>query len=65
MLRDQIKELFHKFDPTVQQLISEVINLEQSNISMERPRIQKELDDIVTRIARQELDKDQATQTED
>lgn len=44
MLRDQIKELFHKFDPTVQQFISEVIDLEQSNISLERTRIQKESD---------------------
>jgi hypothetical protein len=65
LLRDQIKELFHKFDPATQQLISEVIDLEQSNISLERPRIQKELDDIIARIAKQELAKDDTTQTKD
>jgi hypothetical protein len=33
MLRDRIRELFGKYDPEIQKLVSEVLDIEQENIS--------------------------------
>jgi hypothetical protein len=58
MLRERIKELFNSYDPAVRQVIYEVGEVEQQYISMEKPRgIMKEIDEVVTRIAREELER--------
>ena len=59
MLRERLNELFTLYDPTIQKLISEVLMLEQTFISLdkEKPRWKEPLDQIVTRIAKKELER--------
>lgn len=58
MLRDRLKELFKSYDPSVRRVIHEVGEIEQQYISMERPRgIMKDIDEMITRIAREELER--------
>jgi len=54
MLRDRLTQLFNTYGPNIRQIIAEVGDLEQRHISMERPRIKDQIDEIITRIARQE-----------
>lgn len=52
MLRDRIATLFQQYDPTLRQLILDVLEVEQEFISMEKPRgIYDRIDEIVTTIA--------------
>jgi len=56
MLKDRLKALFKSYDPVIRQVIYEVGEIEQQYISMEKPRgIMKDIDEIITRIAREEL----------
>lgn len=56
MVIDRLKALFKSYDPAVRQVIYEVGEIEQQYISMERPRgIYKDIDDVITKIAREEL----------
>ena len=55
MLRDRLRVLFNSYDPNIRQIIAEVGDLEQRHISWERPRIKDQIDEIITRIAKQEL----------
>ena len=58
MLKDRLKALFKSYDPAVRQVIYEIGDIEQQYISMERPRgIMKDIDEVITRIARQELER--------
>ena len=58
MLKERLRALFKSYDPAIRQIIYEVGELEQRYISMKRPRgIRSEIDEIVTRIAQQELEK--------
>lgn len=58
MLKDRLKELFRGYDPAVQQVIREVGEIEQQYISMKQPRgIMKDIDEMITRIAREELER--------
>lgn len=58
MLKDRLKELFKSYDPAVRRVIHEVGEIEQQYISMERPRgIMKDIDEMITRIAREELER--------
>lgn len=58
MLKDRLKALFKSYDPVVRQVIYEVGEIEQQYISMEKPRgIMKDIDEIITRIAKEELEK--------
>lgn len=58
MLKDRLKELFRSYDPAVRRVIQEVGEIEQQYISMERPRgIMKDIDEMITRIAREELER--------
>ncbi|MCC6604718.1 MAG: hypothetical protein IT327_16030 [Anaerolineae bacterium] len=58
MLKDRLRALFKSYDPAVRQVIYEIGDIEQQYISMERPRgIMKDIDEAITRIARQELDR--------
>lgn len=57
MLRDRLKELFKGYEPAVQRVIREVGDIESQYISMERPRgIMKDIDEMLTRIAKKELE---------
>ncbi len=56
MLKDRLRELFKGYDPAVRRIIQEVGDIEQQYISMERPRgIMKDIDEMITRVAREEL----------
>jgi Mg2+ and Co2+ transporter CorA len=58
MLRDRLKELFKGYPPAIQQIIREVGEIEQQYISMEKPRgIMKDIDEMLTRIAGEELER--------
>ncbi len=58
MLRDRLKTLFNNYDPAVRRVIYEVGDLEQQFISMKNPRgIMNEIDEIITRIAREEIER--------
>ena len=58
MLRDRLKTLFKNYDPAVRQVIHEVGEVEQQFISMERPRgIYDKIDEIITRIAGEEVER--------
>lgn len=62
MLKDRLKELFKGYDPAVQRIIREVGEIEQQYISRERPRgIMKDIDEMITRIAREELERSNGT----
>ena len=57
MLKDRLKELFKGYPPAIQQIIREVGEIEQQYISMEKPRgIMKDIDEMLTRIAKEELE---------
>ena len=58
MLKDRLRELFVTYDPAIQRIVYEVGELEQQHISMERPRVKDQIDEIITRIARQQLERD-------
>ena len=57
MLKDHLRQLFSNYDPVIQEIIAETITLEQENISYKRPRgIVEQIDDIVERAAKKEID---------
>ena len=56
MFQERINKLFVKCKPTVQALITEVVMLEQANISMSRPQTKEKVDEIVSRLASKEID---------
>ncbi len=58
MLREQLQALFSNYDPVIRQIIGEVGELEQRHISMERPRLKENIDEIISQIANQELERD-------
>ena len=57
MLKERLKVLFKSYDPAIRQIVYEVGELEQRYISRKKPRVRNEIDEIVTRIAKQELEK--------
>ncbi len=59
MLADRLKRLFADYDPAIQKIVLKVGELEQRHISMDRPRVKNQIDDIITRIARQQLERDE------
>lgn len=56
MLKERLNELFTLYDPSIQTLISEVLTLEQAHISMKRPHLKEQIDQIISRLASKELD---------
>lgn len=56
MLRERLNQLFTMYDLTIQALVSEVLTLEQAYISMDKPHIKEQIDQIVSRLASKELD---------
>lgn len=57
MLRERLRHLFSRFDPPIRQIVNEVGELEKMHLSMERPRVKDQIDEIITRVAQQELAK--------
>jgi hypothetical protein len=45
------------YDPAIQTIIAEVLTLEQAYISMDRPHIKDQIDQIVSRVASKELER--------
>lgn len=59
MLKDRLRELFMAYEPSIQRIVYEVGEIEQQHISMERPRVKEQIDEIITRVARQQLERDE------
>lgn len=58
MLKERLRKLFEDYDPAIRQVVNEVGELEQQYLSMKLPRgIRPEIDAVIDRIARQELEK--------
>lgn len=56
MLKERLKELFVSYNTPIRQIINEVGELEQQYISYKNPRgIRIEIDEIVTRVAKNEI----------
>ena len=64
MLKNRLKKLFADYDPAIQKIVLAVGELEQRYISRERPRVKDQIDDIITRIARQQLERDETQDLE-
>lgn len=56
-MRDRLKALFQTYDPAIQAIISEVLSIEQENISMERPRVKERIDLVIELVAKKDLEK--------
>ena len=66
MLKERLSSLFISYDPAIQQIVYEVSELEQRYISMKRPRgVRSEIDEIITRVAKQELEKENSDSNEE
>jgi hypothetical protein len=57
MLKERLNQLYTAYDPVIQTLISEVLMLEQANISMDKPHIKEPIDQIISRLASKELER--------
>ncbi len=57
MLREKLNQLFTLYDPAIQTIIAEVLTLEQAYISMDRPHIKDQIDQIVSQVASKELER--------
>jgi hypothetical protein len=62
MLRQRLRKLFDDYDPALRQIVSEVIEIEQAYISMQKPRVSDKIDKLITRIAQQEVEPSDTTQ---
>lgn len=66
MLKERLKALFENYEPAIRQIVNEVGELEQRYISMKTPRgIRTEIDEIVTRVAKQELERTSSSTLEE
>ncbi len=58
MVKHRIRDLFNTYDRSIYQVVSEVLEIEQKYISMKRPPgIRGEIDEVVTRVAEQEIER--------
>jgi flagellar basal body-associated protein FliL len=57
MQREKLANLFEAYDPAIKTIILEVLKVEQANISMERPRVKDEIDEIVSSVTASQLAK--------
>jgi hypothetical protein len=57
MQKERLMNLFETFDPTVRNIILGVLDIEQEHISMERPRVKDQIDEIVTGAAKKEVER--------
>lgn len=57
MHKERLTNLFESFDPTVRSIILGVLDIEQEHISMEKPRVKEHIDEIISAVAKKELEK--------
>lgn len=57
MQKERLNNLFESFDPTLRNIILGVLDIEQEHISMERPRVKDQIDEIVTAAAKKEVER--------
>jgi len=62
---ERLRQLFTAYDPTIQTIISEVLTLEQEHISMERPRIKDQIDEIISRVASKAVERTETAEIQD
>lgn len=55
MHRERLRNLFSNYDAAIQAIIDQVLQLEQEHITMDRPRLKDQIDEIVEDVAKQEL----------
>lgn len=51
LLKERLRQLFSSYDPDVQRVVNEVLDLEQRYISYDRPRLKDQIDEIVAAVA--------------
>lgn len=57
MHKERLSNLFESFDPAVKNIILGVLDIEQEHISMEKPRVKEHIDEIISVVAKKEVDK--------
>ena len=57
MLKERLSHLFTKYNIAIQTIIEDILTLEQTFISIEKPRIKEEVDQIISRLADKELER--------
>lgn len=57
MHKERLTDLFESFDPAVRNIILGVLDIEQEHISMEKPRVKEQIDEIITVTAKKEVEK--------
>lgn len=57
MQKERLTNLFESFDPAIRNIILGVLDIEQEHISMERPRVKEQIDEIITGAAKKEVDR--------
>jgi hypothetical protein len=57
MQKERLMNLFESFDPAVRSIILGVLDIEQEHISMERPRVKEQIDEIISAAAKKEIEK--------
>lgn len=55
MHHERLRNLFSAYEPAIQAIIDQVLQLEQAHITMDRPRLKDQIDEIVEDVAKQEL----------
>lgn len=55
MLKERLRDLFKSYEPDIRQIVTEVGDFEQGNISMEKPHFKEPIDAIIERIARNRI----------
>lgn len=63
LLKDRLRQLFVSYEPDVQRVLAEVLDLEQRYISYERPKIKEQIDEIITRVAEKKSAKSNKTRS--
>jgi len=55
MINERIRDLFAGFDKDLKAVIMDVLRVEQEHISMKRPRVKDQINEIITRVAEKGL----------
>lgn len=55
MHHERLRNLFSGYEPAIQSIIDQVLQLEQAHITMDRPRLKDQIDEIVEDVAKQEI----------
>jgi hypothetical protein len=50
LLKESLRQLVTTYDPEIERVITEVLELEQQNISQARPRLKDPIDEIITNV---------------